>query len=218
MLASLRIALVDDHRMFADGFSALLSSMREDYTVEVFSEPVEFLKTFGAAPTYDLIILDLVMRSMNGLVVLAAVREQKPRTPVLMLSGIGAEPPLAEMRRLGARGFVHKSADTGELIAAVDVILAGGTCFDGPQTRVMARAGEAADVWQSKSERQLPKLGPRQLEILDLMGQGATNKDIAGRLNISENTVKSHMRSIFQALDSHTRTACMRKAQALGLI
>ena len=137
MSASRRIALVDDHRMFAEGFSALLSTLRADYSVEVYSDPVEFLKGFGQAAGYDLIILDLVMRSMNGLALLAAIREQKSRTPVLMLSGIGAEPPLAEMKKLGARGFVHKSADTGELIAAVDSILAGGTCFDGPQGQAL---------------------------------------------------------------------------------
>ena len=182
MSATRRLALVDDHRMFSDGFSALLMQLREGYTVEVFDDPIAFLKAFGPDSNYDLIILDLVMRTMNGLALLAAIRERKSRCPVLMLSGIGAEPPVAEMKRLGARGFVHKSADTETMLAAVD------------------------------------GMGPRQLEILHLMGGGVTNKEIASTLNISENTVKSHMRAIFEALDVHTRTACMRKAQALGLI
>jgi DNA-binding NarL/FixJ family response regulator len=218
MNSNRRIALVDDHRMFSDGFSALLSTLREGYEVEVFSDPVDFLKGFKPAHGYDLIILDLVMRSMNGLAVLAAIRERQSRAAVMMLSGIGAEPPVAEMKKLGARGFVHKSADTSALLAAVDAILAGRTWFEGVDNSRAAAEGEPDEVWHSVAERELPRLGPRQLEILDLMGRGETNKAIAVQLNISENTVKSHMRSIFEALDAHTRTACMRKAQALGLI
>jgi DNA-binding NarL/FixJ family response regulator len=213
-----RIALVDDHRMFSDGFSVLLSTLREGYSVEVFSDPVDFLKQCDSAAGYDLVILDLVMRSMNGLAVLAAIGERRSRTPVMMLSGIGAEPPVAEMKKLGARGYVHKSADTSALLEAVDAVLAGRTWFEGTETSGVATADAPDEVWMSAAERELPRLGPRQLEILDLMGRGETNKDIAARLNISENTVKSHMRAIFEALDARTRTACMRKAQVLGLI
>ncbi|WP_417476766.1 response regulator transcription factor [Maricaulis sp.] len=216
MSATRRLALVDDHRMFSDGFSALLMQLREGYTVEVFDDPVAFLKAFGPDSNYDLIILDLVMRTMNGLALLAAIRERKSRCPVLMLSGIGAEPPVAEMKRLGARGFVHKSADTETMLAAVDGILAGQASFFGVQTESVG--DHAPEDWHPEADRQLPRLGPRQLEILHLMGGGVTNKEIASTLNISENTVKSHMRAIFEALDVHTRTACMRKAQALGLI
>ena len=218
MISSRRIALVDDHRMFSDGFSALLTGLREGYAVEVFSDPVDFLKGFVPSTAYDLVILDLVMRSMNGLALLAAIRERSPRMPVMMLSGIGAEPPLVEMKKLGARGFVHKSADTAVLLNAVDAILAGGSWFEGAPGDAVTANGADGEMWQSQAERQLPRLGPRQLEILDLMGRGETNKNIAARLNISENTVKSHMRSIFEALEAHTRTACVRKAQALGLI
>jgi DNA-binding NarL/FixJ family response regulator len=218
MTSKLSIALGDDHRMFSDGFSALLSTLRDGYEVEVFSDPVDFLKGFKLANGYDLIVLDLVMRSMNGLAVLAAIRERKSGTPVMMLSGIGAEPPVTEMKKLGARGFVHKSADTSALLAGVDAVLAGRTWFEGVDDSRAAADGEPGEVWHSTAERELPRLGPRQFEILDLMGRGETKKVIAAQLNISENTVKSHMRSIFTALDARTRTACMRKAQALGLI
>ena len=213
-----RIALVDDHRMFVDGFGVLLTSLRPGLEVIPFDEPVVFLRRLEAGDTFDLVILDLVMRSMNGLAVLAAMRDRKARAPVLVISGIGTEPPLAEMRALGARGFVHKTADTGTLVEAAEVILAGRSFFptstasesDGAQ-----RAQPMEDVVMSDG---LPSLAPRQLEILHLIGQGETNKAIAASLEISENTVKSHLRAIFEALGAHTRTACVRKAQALGLL
>ncbi|RKQ96212.1 response regulator transcription factor [Maricaulis maris] len=213
-----RIALVDDHRMFADGFGVLLASLRPDYQVRTFDEPIAFLRLVETAEAFDLVILDLVMRSMNGLAVLAAMRERKCRAPVLIISGIGTEPPLAEMRALGARGFVHKTADTETLVAATDAILAGRSFFP----TVSAAGGEDGDGTDGFDDLPLtdglPSLAPRQLEILHLIGRGETNKMIAVALNISENTVKSHLRAIFEALGVHTRTACVRKAQALGLI
>lgn len=212
-----RIALVDDHRMFVDGFAVLLGSLRPDYEVCTYDAPVAFLEDLEAGHTFDLVILDLVMRSMNGLAVLAAMRDRRSRAPVLVLSGIGSEPPVAEMRSLGARGFVHKSADTALLVEATDTILAGRTFFfeqDGRETGAL----DALDPDTAALVDGVPALAPRQTEILHLIGKGETNKAIAATLDISENTVKSHLRAIFEALGAHTRTACVRKAQALGLI
>ncbi|MDF1767945.1 response regulator transcription factor [Maricaulis sp.] len=212
-----RIALIDDHRMFVDGFAVLLGSLRPDYEVCTYDAPVAFLEDLEAGQSFDLVILDLVMRSMNGLAVLAAMRDRRFRAPVLVLSGIGSEPPIAEMRSLGARGFVHKSADTAVLVEAADALLAGKTCFieqDGRESDLT----DAHDPDLAALVDGVPTLAPRQTEILHLIGKGETNKAIAARLDISENTVKSHLRAVFEALGAHTRTACVRKAQALGLI
>lgn len=209
-----RIALIDDHRMFADGFSVLIGQLRSDSTVDVFDEPVAFLKTLGSGSNYDLVVVDLVMQKMNGLALLAAIRERRPGARVLMLSGTGMDPPVAKMEQLGAAGFVHKSDDTEVLLQAVDAILEGSRFF--PDTPAASLCPD--DPTDLAGEPDLPELGPRQLEVLALMGRGETNKSIAGALNISENTVKSHMRAIFEALGAHTRTACVRKAQIMGLI
>lgn len=212
-----RIALIDDHRMFADGFSVVIGQRRSESRVEVFDEPVAFLQTLAAGTEYDLIVVDLVMQKMNGLALLAAIRERRPKARVLMLSGTGAEAPVVKMQQLGAAGFVHKSDDTDVLIQAVDAILEGGTSF--PATGPSSVFDDGSDTFAGDPDAsRLPELGPRQLEVLGLMGRGETNKGIANALNISENTVKSHMRAIFDALGARTRTACVRKAQMLGLI
>lgn len=211
-----RIALVDDHRLFADGFRSLLTQSGINCDVTVYDEPAGFLEVFASGEPPDLIVLDLVMRGMNGLALLSAVRSQRKSARVLMLSGITSAAPVNEMKRLGASGFVHKSADTALLLEAVETILGGRTYFQD-----MAEAGQAVDGGQDDDwigAAELPQLGPRQLEVLTLMGQGVTNRDIAETLDISENTVKSHMRAIFDALEVRTRTACVRKAQALGFI
>ena len=202
------IAIVDDHRMFADGFAALSQASGAAYGVTVYESPETFLSDLEGGLAPDLIILDLVMKQMNGLALLAALRRIDKAVPVLMLSGIAEDPPLAEMRALGANGFVHKSACHDELLAAISAVLDGETLFG---DRDEGDAALAADY-------QIPALGARQSEVLALLGQGAGNRDIAAALGISENTVKSHLRALYEALGANTRTNAVRKAQRLGLI
>jgi DNA-binding NarL/FixJ family response regulator len=211
-----QIALVDDHRLFADGFKALLSQAGKGYHVTVYDSPNVFLKAYNSGENYDLIVLDLVMSGMNGLALLSAIRGLQPRARVLMLSGISSEPPRLEMMRLGASGFVHKSADMDALLNTVEDILAGKPPRWGSDAETQALEAEALET--PGEAGQAPQLGPRQLDVLNLIAQGATNRDIAATLEISENTVKSHMRAIFEILGVRTRTACVRKAQSLGFV
>ena len=216
MSKHVHIALVDDHRMFTEGFSALLAGSFDGYVVTTFEEPVAFLEAISGEGHFDLVILDLVMKGMNGLALLSAISKRQTRPRVPMLSGIATTPPVAEMKRLGASGFLSKSVEISVLQDAVTTILAGGEVFP-PDASPPAESSEASDdVWNTASEP--PVLAPRQREVLKMLGEGATNKAIAEALNISENTVKSHLRSIFESLGVRTRTACVHKAVVLGLI
>ena len=215
MTASRRIAVVDDHRLFAEGFKVMLTQAGRDYVVEEFDDPATFLETFSSGERFDLVIVDLVMRGMNGLALLSALRGLRSTTRVLILSGITSEPPIADIKRLGASGFVHKSDNMDVLLEAIERIISGLSYFPDLPSPPDADAGPDED-WTAFDE--VPTLGPRQIEVLHLMGQGATNKEIAESLDISENTVKSHMRAIFDAMGVRTRTACVRKAQLLGFL
>ena len=216
MSKDVHIALVDDHRMFTDGFSAFLAESGEDYQVTTFEDPVAFLEAASGEAEFDLVILDLVMRGMNGLALLSAISKFKRRPRVLMLSGIATSPPIAEMKRLGASGFVPKSAEISVLQDAVAAILSGQTVFPEDIDATPPVPDSGGDVWYDAAEP--PVLAKRQLEILKMIGEGATNKHIATTLCISENTVKSHLRAIFESLGVRTRTACVHKAVLLGLI
>ena len=211
-----RIALIDDHTLFSAAFGTLMGQLRPDCRIDVFDDPIAFLNSDAHPSDYDLFILDLVMQRMNGLSLLASLRQQAPRCRVLMLSGVGTEPPISDMRRLGAKGFVHKSDDSEVLLGAIDAILAGKTCF--PSLDADPEDADEERVYLTPSDRTLPGLAPRQLEVLNLIANGETNKAIADRLQISENTVKSHLKAIFEALGERTRTGCVRTAQTLGLI
>ena len=211
-----KIALVDDHRMFADGLQALLQSAHDDLSVTTFEEPIACLQAMDSGARFDLVIIDLVMKGMNGMALLAALRKLNPPPRVMVLSGMAATPPIAEIRRLGASGFVTKTADINELLAAIEAVIGGETVFPDPAEGGAEAPPDSEPSWHSSDPP--PALGKRQLEVLRLIGQGVTNKEIAARLDISENTVKTHMRAIFEALDVRTRTACHHKAVLLGLI
>lgn len=204
-----RLVIIDDHRMFADGFVALNDASARPYDIHVYDAPEVFLKALADGLSPDLFILDLVMKQMNGLALLSALRQHGSKAPVLMLSGMADAPPLAEMRALGANGFLHKSAGQDDLLDAIETLLAGGTLFD---------LEAAEDAEGLASGFQAPVLAARQQQVLALISQGATNRDISETLGISENTVKSHLRALYETLGANTRTGAVRKAQQLGLI
>ena len=195
--------------------------MEERFEVNGFDAPSELLQKIENGNVYDLVICDLIMNAMNGLAFIAALRSHSHKIPILMLSGINTAPPIEELKRLGANGFVHKSVDNQILLDAIKTVIAGGSFFaDGLEAcainRIDVQTRNSLDeVYDVKP---LPKLGARQIEVLRLMANGATNKDISNALTISENTVKSHLKQIFLELGVNKRTACVRKAQTLGLI
>lgn len=221
MTDQIKIAVIDDHRIFLDGISLLIDGMEEDFTVESFNAPLEFLKNAESGKTFDLVICDLIMNAMNGLAFVAALRTHSKTMPILMLSGINTAPPIEDVKRLGANGFVHKSAENEVLKKAIETVLGGGTYFteglgdSAIETPTKIDGSEWDAAYNGKA---MPKLAHRQIEVLRLIGEGATNKEISETLNISENTVKTHLKQIFRELGVNKRTACVRKAQTLGLI
>lgn len=214
-----KIAIIDDHQMFLDGISLVIGNSARNCQVFPFQKPLMMLEALERGDDFDVIICDLIMGNMNGLAFIRALRSQSS-IPVLMLSGIGSSPPTEEMRRLGAQGFIHKSADNETLSAAVDSVLGGGEYFDDMAMEASGSSDQFGSVEQFEEidEVRGSELTTRQIEVLQLMAQGATNKEISETLNISPNTVKSHLKMIFDLLKVNKRTACVRVAQAHGLV
>jgi DNA-binding NarL/FixJ family response regulator len=221
MTKNVNIAVVDDHKLFLKGFTLLVDSLSDRFVTTGFDAPVDFLVELESGTKFDLIVCDLIMNSMNGLAFIAALRNHSKRLPILVLSGINTAPPIAEIKRLGGNGFIHKSVENNILSEAIEALLIGKSFFfDGLDESVI----ENPESFESERETSvgmtsnLPALGTRQIEVLRLMAEGATNKDISSILKISENTVKTHLKHIFQELGVNKRTACTRKAQLMGLI
>lgn len=213
-----KIAVIDDHRLFLAGFALLMEQHENPLDVTPFADPAELLTAVETGEKYDLIICDLVMPRMNGLAFAQALRDITSM-PIMILSGINIHPPLSEMKQLGVDGFVHKSVDDDVLMDAIKKILAGETCFPGTdEDGAEDRTQRYGDISTQMTMDSVPVLTRRQIEVLELISNGASNAQISDSLNISENTVKSHLRQIFDLLQVNKRTACVRAAQSFGLI
>jgi len=213
------IAILDDHIIFLDAITLLIESLDARYKVSRFSSPIEILKDVEKGRKFDLILCDLIMNTMNGLAFLGALRSHTKSTPVIILSGINTAPPVRDIKRIGGNGFVHKSVPKDDLERAIKTVLSGNNFFeDGLGNYVVEKPSEIRLAEDSLVDDKLPRLVSRQAEVLRLIANGYANKDIARNLSISENTVKTHLKQIFRELAVNNRTACVRKAQTLGII
>lgn len=215
-----KIALLDDHRMFLDGLSLFFKGHTDRFDVSTFEKPADLIHTIATGVRFDLLISDLIMKEMSGLAFVSSVRSHSKSLPILMLSGINSPPPVREIVNLGANGFIHKSADNETLLKAVNALIAGESYFQEEMMNFdqvpLHGAHDENEYFEEVDS--LPKLSPRQIEVLRLIANGASNRQISEEMIISENTVKSHLKSIFFEMRVNKRTACVRKARTLGLL
>jgi DNA-binding NarL/FixJ family response regulator len=188
----LRLLLVDDHRIFLDGLALALAPLARDLQVHTAHSAAEAEQRLRQH-SYDLILLDLRLPDEPGLELLQRWLARGDATPVAILSdsSLDAQAALAA----GALGFIPKSADGSALRQAV--------------TRVLL--GETLPAPASASP-----LTPRQLEILQLLAEGLPNKAISRQLGLAEDTVKTHLKALFEVFAVHTRTACVSAARQRG--
>ena len=205
------IALVDDHRMFLDGLREVIASLDPAYRCAGFASPHNLLIEIESGRRYDLIVSDLVM----------ALQARKCTIPVLIVSGIDTLPPVEKVLRIGAMGFVPKSAPAKVLGAAIKQALRGEVFLPPELWAVIENDPHSPRLTEGRSPEHAEEsrpVGARQLEVLRLVAEGYSNRSISDVLGISENTVKTHIKQIFKQLNVTRRTACVSKARAMGLI
>jgi len=187
----LKILLADDHALFREGVKQLCSHLHAEVQVVEVSNGAEVMRLALTQPDFDLVLLDLAMPGVDGFSGLAAFRTHAPSVPVVILSG--SEDPSDVQAALdgGAAGFIPKSTLSDVILSALRLVLAGGI-----YTPPGLLTGQNLVV----SKAQLNALTPRQREVLVLMGQGKSNKDIGNLLGLSEATVKQHVSAILKAL------------------
>lgn len=208
-----KIGLIDDHKLVLDGLEKTLVGLNAARTVTTSSSPTQILDQLDQGETFDLIISDLIMDGMNGLAFLSALRSRRDKTPVLLMSGTAIDPPIEQIKSLGAKGFVHKAADPDVFESAIETILSGGTYF--PEDDSEHRDETPLDHDELAA---INNLTDRQLEVLRALANGATNQEISDKLFISPNTVKTHIKNLYDAFGVSRRTACVQKAQLYGIL
>jgi len=200
--------IVDDHPMVRAALEATLKGKYVGGKVLQAASLSEAESTLSAETSVGIILLDLNIPGADGLSGLRKLRNQFPRVPVLVVSGFDDQRYQTEARTSGAAGFVSKSADSEQMLEAISAVLAGDSYWAAPE------AGAGDDETANLSEK-LSTLTPQQMRVLELLGQGMLNKQIAHELDIVESTVKAHVSAILRKLDVYSRTQAVLLAQKL---
>jgi len=213
-----RVLVVDDHDVVRRGVRALLESqpgVEVCYEAANGIEAVDFVKK--ARP--DLVVLDLTMPDMNGLEAARVIRESSPETEVLILSMHFSEEIAREILRLGARGYLLKSDANTELIAAVQRLRQGKTFFTSRLTASMADSFVNGPTYpNSMSPVPGSPLTPREVEIVQLLAEGKSNKEAAAALGVSTRTVESHRNHIMHKMSFTSFSDLIRFAVRNNLV
>lgn len=202
-----RLLLIDDHHIYLDGLTLTLQNLCPGVILDHAHTAAEAERQVRAN-TYDLILLDLQLPDSSGLALLQKLHKLDSLVPIAILTASNSPSDLDAAMHLGAAGFISKTADGTMLLEAVTRLLFGEQVVIGNGTQPLDRQGSAREVGVT----------PRQLEILDLLAEGLPNKVICQRLNLSEDTVKTHLKALFNALGCHNRTECVSTARKLGLV
>jgi DNA-binding NarL/FixJ family response regulator len=196
----IRIAIADDHPLFRDGIGEILQIEDDFRLVGKASNGNEILK-IAAEQQPEIVLLDLSMPNMDGLTTLRLLRERGSGAKVIVLTASEDRDQLAEAMQLGASGIVLKKDLTNVLIKSIRRVYAGEIWMQPSTTEaVMERSEPAATRVSERLPPPNAALTPKQAEVVRLVCEGLRNREIAARLVISEQTVKNHLRTIFEKL------------------
>ena len=208
----LRLVVVDDHALFRRGLVGLLEEMPGFKVVGQANDGLQALDVI-AETNPDMVLLDLNMPNMDGIAALREIRTRKLAVKVLMLTISQNDTDLLEAIRAGADGYLLKSTEPEDLRRSLLRVADGQGALSPEVTSTVMRA-----LSRFSTEEPGSLLSDRELEVLDCMFEGLTTMQIGGRLFISENTVKTHVRHIFEKLDVSNRAEAVGKAMQMGLI
>jgi DNA-binding NarL/FixJ family response regulator len=213
---SVRVLICDDHPLFRQGLGRLLETAPELEVVGEVGRGDELPAAVGALHP-DVVILDVELPGKSGITAVEELRERAPDVRVMMLSGFGDAKRVKAALNGGARGYVLKNAPPPEIIAAVRAVADGRTVL-GPTITEEIATSLRAEPAESRARRLLAALSERELEVLRLIAEGASNAEIGKRLFISEGTVKNHMTHILRKLDVEDRTQAAILAVRYGVV
>jgi DNA-binding NarL/FixJ family response regulator len=211
-----RLVLVDDHEMVIEGLKAMLASFASK--VRVVGQAVGAERAVNVVDSLDpdVVLCDVRMQGSSGLDLCLALRQRDPDRKVVMLSVYDDEQYLFQALRVGASGYLLKSISSDDLVRQLVLVRDGESAID---PNLAARAVDTAsrlqrdEFWPGARQG----LTQRESEILSYMVTGLSNRGIANRLMIGDETVKSHLRSIYRKLSVSDRTAAVATALREGI-
>ena len=213
----IRVLLVDDQPLARAGLNLILAP-EDGFTLVGEAADGAAALQLATQTQPDVIVMDVRMRGMDGIEATRQLRARTSAPPVLILTTFGEDEVLSAALRAGAAGFVLKDAPAEDLIRAVQAVAAGDAWLDPAVTARVLAAYRSRAPLQPDAAQRVGALSTREIEVLQLVGRGATNQEIADRLVITEATVKSHIGHILSKLELRDRAAMIVFAFDHGLV
>lgn len=214
-MQKIKVLLVDDHTLLRQGLRKLLEL---EHSIEVVGEAENGKEALEKAKELnpDVVLLDINMPGMNGVEATSFLKESHPETKIIILTIHKDDEYIFEAVKAGASGYLLKDVDTQDLVRAVETAFKGESIIDPAIASKLLH--EFSRISKGNVETLHDCLTEREREILRLLVQGLSNRDVAEKLFISEKTVKNHISNIFRKLEVTDRTQAVVKALKIGMV
>lgn len=211
------VLLVDDHKIVRYGIKAILGR-EQDFRVvgeaESGTEALQFVR--HSQP--DLVLMDIGLPGISGVEATAEITRHFPECKVVILSMYGDENSVVGAVKSGARGYILKKVSEGDLVDALRVVARGGAHFSAQVSDRLLGRIQKGNMEAGKAPAALATLSPRELQVLRLVAQGKTSKEIAVVLDLKEQTVRSYRKTMMKKLGVNNAPGLTRLAYATGLV
>ena len=198
---TVKVLISEDHELYRDGLRLLLQQLLTDVEILESGDFDTTRAVLAADQDIALVLFDIQMPGTSGLNGLKEIKTRYPALPLVVVSTVDQQASIQQMLQLGADGFIAKTSSKDTILKALKDVLAG-------ELVIVSDRGAAQPV----------ALSSRQIDILELLAQGLSNKTIATRLNISPATVREYVSDILKLFDSENRTQAVLKARQMGFI
>jgi DNA-binding NarL/FixJ family response regulator len=210
-MSTIKVAIVDDHNLFREGLYSLLSSNESLELIINVGNGQEFFEKLNQGLTPDIVLLDLTMPEMDGFEVLKLLQKQFPKVKSIALSMHDDGNYVVKCLKSGAMGYLLKNTDEQELFRAIEMVYRGEKYYNQEITNTIINT-------MSESGPKTQKLSPKEEEILALIAEGKTTKQIAYQLFISTRTVETHRVNIMKKLNAKNTAEMIKIAAKLDLL
>jgi two-component system, NarL family, response regulator NreC len=215
-VSAIRVLLADDHAILRSGLRLLLEREAGLIVAAEASDGCEAV-THMENEAADVVVMDVGMPGLNGVEAATRILRKRPRAGIVMLSMHGDETYVLRCLRAGARAYVLKESAEGELIAAIRAVAAGRTFFS-PKVARLLQQDHVERMRRDGAVDTFDLLTAREREILQLIGEGNANKEIAARLSLSLYTVETHRGNILEKLGLHSTADIILYAVRKGIV
>ena len=213
----IKVLIVDDHRVVREGIAAILNIVDD---IEVLGEAKDGQGAIELARELlpDVVLIDISMPKMDGVTATRAIKHEHPHMGIVALTMYEEEQYIYDMIRAGATGYLLKDTDSSELTKAIRAIYRGESLINpSVASKILSEFSQLSEG-KGRRVRVDHDLTNRELSVIRLLAEGKTNKEIANVLDLSEKTVKNHVRNIFHKLHAYDRTHAAMLALRKGLI